>query len=388
MCSPLFLSFIWNQRMLSRLSLFAAGVFSLAVYVQCASGQEEEETPLEKMSGKQIYVTFCARCHGEDGTGHVDPEILAGMEAPPPDFTDPYFSSREKRKDWHAVVAHGGSVRGLSMSMPAWNDALTDAQIAETVEYIKSFINQDEYPQGELNFIRGHFTTKAFVEQEALLIPSHQFTTHNGITERQTRIVAYYANRFGKRFQYEVKAPFFFSSTAGTRHSGIGDLELGWKYAFYDNYRTLSILTLGIEAALPTGSTSKGFGAGTVVAIPYLAAAQGIGNHLQLSTSLKLETPLDRSKGNPELRFSLLSMLTLAESKQGLFPGAEMFMRKDLAAGTYSISLTPQVYWGITPRGHLALSMGYEIPIAGSRPFDGTIVAFLLWDYVDGGLWW
>jgi mono/diheme cytochrome c family protein len=143
-------------------------------FIQGSLSQEEEtdETPLEQMSGKQIYATFCSRCHGDDGRGDVPRELIENMEVEPPDLTEPYFSSREKRKDWRAVVAHGGGARGLSMAMPAWGEALSELQIHETIEYIKSFVDQERYPQGELNFVRGHTTTKAFVEQEALLIPT------------------------------------------------------------------------------------------------------------------------------------------------------------------------------------------------------------------------
>lgn len=350
--------------------------------------EESDDTPLEKMSGAQIYKAFCSRCHGDDGTGNIHPDILEGLEAPPPDFTDGYFSSREKRKDWQVVTAHGGGARGLSMSMPAWGESLSDQQIAETIEYIKSFVDQSLYPQGELNFFRGHRTTKAFVEQEALLIPSHQFKKINGATFSETQTLLYYANRFGTRFQYEVKAPLISRSAAGTSDLGIGDVEVGIKYAFYDNYKSLTILTAGIEAGLPTGNEAKGLGSGTVVAVPYLAAGQGIGKHLQLSTSFKLEAPLESKKGNVELRSSLLATIVTADSKQGFFPGVEFYHKDDLTSASYSLSIIPQLYWGITPRGHLAFSLGYEIPVAGTKPFDGRIAAFFLWDYVDGGLWW
>ena len=350
--------------------------------------QEEEEIPLETMSGKQIYLAFCARCHGEDGKGQLPEDMIENMEAPPPDLTDGYFSSREKRKDWQAVVAHGGGARGLSLSMPAWGEALSEQQIAETVEYMKTFVDQSKYPQGETNFFRGHYTAKAFTEQEALVILSHQFKRENGITTSETKTVLYYANRFGTRFQYEAKLPLINSSGGIGNKFGIGDLELALKYAFFDNAKTLSIITVGVEAALPTGSETNGFGAGTVVAIPYVAAGQGIGNTLQLSTSAKLETPSDNKKGDPELRVGFLSMLTIPESKQGFFPGVELFWKKNLAKSEYMLSVIPQVYWGITARGHLALSLGAEVPVAGTKAFDGKIVAFFLWDFVDGGLWW
>ncbi|HWP81379.1 MAG TPA: cytochrome c [Bacteroidota bacterium] len=350
--------------------------------------QETEELQLEQLSGRQIYTLFCSRCHAEDGTGNIDPEMIAGMEAPPPDLTDGYFNSREKRKDWFAVIAHGGSVRGLSMSMPAWGHVLSERQINETIEYIKGFVDQRAYPQGELNFFRGHYTTKAFVEQEALLIPTYQSRNTPTGTVGESKLTLYYANRFGRRFQYEAKLPFHMAASSTSTATGIGNLEVGLKYAFYDDYRSLTILTAGIEAALPPVSETNGFGSGTVALIPYLAAGQGVGNLLQVSTSVKLETPLDRAKGDPELRAALLGMLTIHETKQGFFPGIEFFGRKNLSNSNYTLSIVPQIYWGITTRGHLAISFGAELPVAGIRPFDRRFVAFFLWDYVDGGLWW
>lgn len=349
---------------------------------------DTDDIPLEQMNGRQIYAAFCSRCHGDDGRGDVPAELIENMEVAPPDLTEPYFSSREKRRDWYAVIARGGGARGLSMAMPAWDEALSVQQIHETVAYLKSFVDQSKYPQGELNFIRGHYTTKAFVEQEALLIPSHQFTKEGGRTVRETRVLLYYANRFGNRFQYEAKLPVHSITRTPSTAIGVGDLELGVKNAFYDNYETMTIVSAGAELSLPTGSRTRGFGAGTVVGVPFVAAGQGIGAHVQLSTSAKLELPFDRAKADPEFRASLLTVLTLPESKQGFFPGVELFYRKNMAVPEYTLSLVPQVYWGITARGHLAVSLGTEIPLAGTRPFDGRVVAFFLWDYVDGGLWW
>jgi mono/diheme cytochrome c family protein len=370
------------------LFLVAASLIILIHQQQPILAQEVEEASLENLSGRQIYTLFCARCHAEDGTGRIDPEIIAGMEVLPPDLTEGYFSSREKRKDWYAVVAHGGGVRGLSMSMPSWGHVLSERQIDETIEHIKGFIDQTEYPQGELNFFRGHYTTKAFVEQEALLIPTYRYRRIGGDTVEETRVVAYYANRFGKRFQYEAKLPLHRTVTSTTSVSGVGDIAAGVKYAFFDDHTSMTILTTGFEAVLPTGSETNGFGAGTVVLVPYIAAGQGVGYLLQLSTSIKLEAPLEKANGDPELRASLLSVLTLSETKQGLFPGVELFVKKNLSGSEYGFSLVPQLYCGLTARGHLAISFGTEIPIAGEKPFDRRFVAFFLWDYVDGGLWW
>jgi len=269
--------------------------------------------------------------------------------------------------------------------MPSWEGAISEAQMAETVEYMKSFVDQSLYPQGELNFFRAHAVTKAFVEQEALLIPTYTWTD-DPVKSYESTTVLYYANRFGNRFQYEIKVPVHTSTSSGSTDVGIGDIEGGLKYALFDQYRSLSIVSLGLEASLPTGDEDSGFGY-AVTLIPYVAAGQGVSNLLQLQTSVKFETPL-AADIDAEMRYAVAVSLLTGESKQGFFPGIEFSGAKSLGSAEHRESLIPKIYWGITPRGHLALSVGTEIPLNTPEPYDGRIVAFLLWDFVDGGLWW
>ena len=49
--------------------------------------------------------------------------------------------------------------------------------------------------------------------------------------------------------------------------------------------------------------------------------------------------------------------------------------------------LTPQLYTGLRFRGHVALRIGAQIPIAGTDPFHYRIGAALVWEYLEGGLW-
>jgi hypothetical protein len=251
---------------------------------------------------------------------------------------------------------------------------------------MKSFVDQSLYPQGELNFFRAHTVTKAFVEQEALLIPTYTWTSDLDRTYESTTVL-YYANRFGHRFQYEVKLPVETRTSMGSTEAGIGDIEAGVKYAFFDRYLSRTIISAGLETSFPTGDENKGFGTGAVVLVPYLAAGQGVSDVLQLQASVKFETPLDPDL-SAEMRYAVAATFLTNESKHGIFPGVEFFGAKDLGSSSHRESLIPKIYWGITPRGHLALSVGTEIPLNSPEPFDGRIVAFFLWDFVDGGLWW
>ena len=56
--------------------------------------------------------------------------------------------------------------------------------------------------------------------------------------------------------------------------------------------------------------------------------------------------------------------------------------------GKTELFITPQLYLGLVRRGHIAFSLGSQIPVGHERPFDYRIVSFLLWEYADAGLWW
>ncbi|MGH9367266.1 MAG: c-type cytochrome, partial [Thermoanaerobaculia bacterium] len=91
-------------------------------------------------AGKTLYEEFCSQCHGEEGDGQG---AMADLLAPRPrDFTRGIYKIRRTPQgglptddDLFRIVANGmpGS------SMPAWRGLLSDAQLWQLVDYIKSF---------------------------------------------------------------------------------------------------------------------------------------------------------------------------------------------------------------------------------------------------------
>jgi hypothetical protein len=175
-------------------------LFLAMVALPCQMAWPQETVP-DTLNGKFLYDDYagCASCHGFDGKGKAEGVTL---EPPPPDFTDCSFNSREPRKDWHAVITRGGSARGLSMSMPSYGEILTNEQIAAIIDYIKTLCVERDWPQGEPNFRRPQITSKAFPENEALLIPQY---THHRNKSAVTKFV--YERRFGNRGHWEVAVP-------------------------------------------------------------------------------------------------------------------------------------------------------------------------------------
>ncbi len=74
--------------------------------------------------GKEIYIRYCAGCHGDSGVG-----LMPGM----PDFSQ---GERLLRTDRDLI----DSVRIGNGIMPAFNGMLTDEEIENVVAYLRSFL--------------------------------------------------------------------------------------------------------------------------------------------------------------------------------------------------------------------------------------------------------
>lgn len=345
-------------------------------------GRAQEDADITKiLDGKLLYEEYagCASCHGFDGKGNVEGVTL---EPPPPDLSDCAFNTREPRRDWRAVMVHGGPARGLSRAMPGFNDALTDEQVEAIISYVKSFCTDRDWPQGELNFRRPQITSKAFPENEAVFVP--QFTRSENHAA-QSKFV--YERRWGSRGQWEIAVPLA-ADWAKPTTKGLGDVELSGKYVLAHNHAALTILSGGLEVAVPTGKTSGlGIRNGAWKASPYLAAGKGFDKFV-LQSSVKLEQPLQKNQGDTELLYNLAFTLPLTKEKKGFFPMLETNGVTNVENGATHWFVTPQLYIGLVKRGHIGLSLGGQIPVAGERPFDFKLLGFLLWEYADGGLWW
>ena len=201
----------------------------------------------------------------------------------PADLTDPLFNSREPRADWFLVVKYGGARLGLSSQMPGFDGALSDERIEELVEHLKQLVDTSRFPPGELNFLRPILTTKAFPEDEALLITRFESGTPPAADNLLSTL--YYARRFGARYQGEVKLNHF-AEDGGSAE--VEELELGFKWAFHDNLERQALYTLGLEFAFPIEDSEA-----SEAAIPYLSFARGLSDAVTLQGQLKAVLPFD-----------------------------------------------------------------------------------------------
>ena len=86
--------------------------------------------------GKNVYVTYCASCHGERGKG--DGTAAASLPAKPADHTNGAAMNQLNDKFLYDIISKGGGAVGKSTFMPSWGGALNDSQIRDVVAYIRS----------------------------------------------------------------------------------------------------------------------------------------------------------------------------------------------------------------------------------------------------------
>jgi len=349
-----------------------------------ADAQTPNLQPKPERTGEEIYRAACAACHGPDGKGQ--PVSVLGFEPPAafPDFTDCPVSSAEPDLIWLAIVHMGGRVRGESHIMPAFDDILTDNEIGRVVQYLHSLCAEPGWPRGELNFPRAFFTEKAFPENEVVFTVT-TMSGHPGSVESRVD----YERRIGKRAQYEVGVPFDLEQGAGGQWSrGLGDVNLAYRYTFYDNLSHGSIGAAGAEVTLPTGKETEGLGGGVTIFEAFGMWNQALPGNSFVQFHGGFERPAYHDVEKNSVFWRTAIGRSLAQNRWGRVwvPIVEILGAKELESGTTAEwDLVPQLQATLSIFQHIKASVGLRVPINERDTRRKAAMAYLLWDWGDGG---
>jgi mono/diheme cytochrome c family protein len=86
--------------------------------------------------GRGVYRHYCVTCHGETGAG--DGFNAYNLDPRPRDLTDPAFQKKKSDADLADAIRRGGSGVGLSPLMPPWGRTLSQRQIGDVIEYVRT----------------------------------------------------------------------------------------------------------------------------------------------------------------------------------------------------------------------------------------------------------
>jgi mono/diheme cytochrome c family protein len=303
-------------------------------------------------SGAILYHAWCSSCHGADG--HGTSKAMTKLEVPAADLASCASSTAETMDNWIRVVKNGGAAYGLSMDMPAFGENATDEQIEDVVKFARSLCHESGWPPGELNFPRAYLSEKAFPENEVVLVNY----------DRQQSWI--YERRIGRRFQMEAVGrtnldgrPFFQSATAAL------------KYNAFFGARPLRIGTLGLEVTPPIGQQAE------LEVEPYIAFGLSPGTNwaIQGEALATIEDGFGGVTLNLGLGHQIGRFVPMVEGGWTIPQG-----------GSQSFALYPQLWFQLSRLGHVAGSVGMELPVTSTPDRTPRLIAFLLWDFGDAPL--
>lgn len=349
---------------------------ALVFAILCVGRSVEAALP-----GTEVYAEACESCHGKDGRGSPEGSAITTQL---PDFTDCNVSTSETSANWEGLVRYGGTFLGISNQMPAFGDVLSDDEIHAVAEYLRGFCQDPRYPLGDLNFPRPLFIEKAYPEDEGVV----SFDYQSGPSGRTASWEAALEKRIGARGQVELSVPVFYAvPDEGSSGSGIGDLGLSYKQVLLADPAWNSIVSARLALTLPTGRTSGGIGAGTTVFTPQVLAAHALGSFI-LQTEIAAEVPTDAARAARQMLYALALQYRVGPYKKSVVVGIEFQQTQALDSTVHAGTvLGPTLYVPLSRRGHVALGVGGQLPVAGTRPYDWLFGSFLLWDFADGPLW-
>lgn len=86
-------------------------------------------TPASVRQGQQLYLIYCAVCHGAEAKG--DGTMASKLTAPPPDLTSEFVQARSDGF-WFATIRYGGVI------MPPLGSSLSVDETWAIINYLRS----------------------------------------------------------------------------------------------------------------------------------------------------------------------------------------------------------------------------------------------------------
>ena len=368
---------------------------SLSVLASASARAETLAQKLGAQTGRQIYLAACSACHGESGGGASESETVFARPDSFPHFDRCDETTPESTLDWTATVREGGRARGFSRIMPAFKGVLSDSEINRVVSYLRGLCSEPDWPRGELNVPRALVTEKAFPESETVL-------TTTAATQGPASVVNEldYERTLGRRDQLEVAAPFGWSRLpSGALAGGLGDVAVGIKHVLFSQIHLLpdqasyeatgSILSLQAELTLPTGDFRKGLGTGVCGAGLFLAydVVLPAQSFVQLQGGTDLPFTTHNGPRSVYLRSAVGKSFSAPKFGRLWSPMLEIVGARDLSGGAITDwDAIPELQVTINWRQHIRAGVGYRVPINDTARRPRELIAYVLWDWFDGGL--
>lgn len=104
---------------------------------QAAKKNPVRFTDFSVEKGKKIFSTQCAMCHGKNGDGKGDPDLLADLKASPPDFTKADTLKNRTDGELFAIITTGSEI------MPGQTERMDAKRRWDVINYLRSLTGKE-----------------------------------------------------------------------------------------------------------------------------------------------------------------------------------------------------------------------------------------------------
>ena len=125
--------------------LAGALVWSRAGVTAAAANRDAE-------TGKGLYATHCAACHGDAGRG--DGASAAAFATKPSDLSDGRLMNALPDEFLIDIVRDGGPAHGLAPTMPPFNRTLSETQRHQVIAYVRTLAQPPFDPRQAMPLVR------------------------------------------------------------------------------------------------------------------------------------------------------------------------------------------------------------------------------------------
>jgi hypothetical protein len=139
----------------------------------------------------------------------------------------------------------------------------------------------------------------------------------------------------------------------------------------------------------PTGKETEALGSGVTVFESFAAFGQVLPADGFIQVQSGIELPANRDRANNEVFWRAAVGRSLIEGQFGRTwsPMVELLGAHEIGAGEATTwDLVPQMQITLSQRQHVMISAGVRIPLNEREGRSTQALAYLLWDWFDGGL--
>lgn len=186
-------------------------------------------------------------------------------------------------------------------------------------------------------------------------------------------------------WQIELEVPIVSAQPSeSASNTGVGDLTLENKFLLWKSVEHRALVAAGFELTLPSGSERRGLG-GIFAIEPFITAAIALGPFdliAELHYEWQLNSPSEGGHRDQEITGNLAFAYRLHRwftpfvelNTVTLTQGTDLDLR-----GTTQVYLTPG--FNMKPLPGMTFRAGVQLPVTGTREFDWTVHAGLVWEF-------